>query len=62
MTSRQKYVLVVVVGWAVPMGCVLVEDGAISIALAAVAIAWWHGYAAARLEAKIEREKNLNSG
>lgn len=58
MTTRQKYLLIVLAGWIIPFACVLAGKGPVGIALAAVPIAWWHGYVAARLEQKLVVEKS----
>lgn len=55
MTTHQKYVLVDFVGRFLPIVCVLLGHRA--LAFAAVAIAWWHGYMAARLELRVASEK-----
>jgi len=59
MTAQQRYVLVVVLGWVIPFACVLL--GHQFLAFAAVAIAWWHGYVAAKLEAKLASAKQVGS-
>ena len=62
MTTRQKYILVVLAGWIVPMVCIIAGRGAITISCVAVSIAWWHGYMARRLESKLECEKKSKTG
>lgn len=55
MTTPQKYWLTVVIGWAAPLA--LACTGNMAWAMGAVAIAWWHGYHAARLEAVMALER-----
>jgi hypothetical protein len=62
MTAKHKYILVVIVGWLVPMTCVVFGKGALAFGLAAVSIAWWHGYMAGKLESKIEIENSQGPG
>jgi hypothetical protein len=57
MSTRQKYVLVIWAGWIIPILCVIAGKGTLAFALAAVPIAWWHGYGAAKLEQKLTAEK-----
>src|SRR5690554_3220033 len=57
MNGKQKYLLIVLVGWIVPIACILAGRSSVAIALAAVPIAWWHGYVAARFEQKLAVEK-----
>ncbi len=60
MSTKQKFLFVVLAGWIVPIACILAGKGALSLSLVAVAIAiaWWHGYMAARIEHKLAVEKS----
>ncbi len=60
MSVKQKYLLVVLAGWIVPITCILAGKGAVAVALAAVTIAWWHGYIAGKLEPKALAEKSAS--
>ena len=57
MSTRNKYVLTVLAGWVVPVGLVMWNGNAMAMGIAAVTIAWWHGYMAARFEAKVLQVK-----
>jgi hypothetical protein len=59
MTTKQKYVATLLTGWIVPMTCFVIESGHTGVALAAVSIAWWHGYMAAKLEARLDQETHF---
>jgi hypothetical protein len=57
MSMRNKYVLTVLAGWVVPVGLIMWDGNAMAMGIAAVTIAWWHGYMAARFEATALKEK-----
>lgn len=61
MTTRHKYILTVLIGWIVPLTLALLCGNTMAMAGAAVAIAWWHGYMAARLEQKLHQEQTLQT-
>lgn len=61
MTLWHKYILTVLIGWIVPLILALLCGNAMAMAAAAVAIAWWHGYLAARLELKLRQEQTLQT-
>lgn len=60
MQTRTKLWSVALIGWAVPGALIVASRSAMTFALAAVAIAWWHGYMAAKLEAKLQWERETN--
>lgn len=61
MTTRHKYIFTVLIGWIVPLGLAMLCGNAMAMAGAAVVIAWWHGYMAARLEQKMHQEQTLQT-
>jgi len=61
MTSKQKFVSIVLIGWLVPATLLFVQGNALPLGGVAVAIAWWHGYMAAKLEAKADSDAKCRS-